>query len=110
MSLSQGVLSGFAFLFERELDPENRWVVLAHLIPWDELAGIYWKQTGVSRTGREGLNPRIVIGSLIIKYLCHLDDRETVDQISENIYMQCFLDYSGFVNEKPFESSCLVLK
>jgi hypothetical protein len=82
--------------------------VLAHLIPWDELAGIYWKQAGVSSTGREGLNPRIVIGSLIIKYLCHLDDRETVDQISENIYMQYFLGYSSFVNEKPFDASLFV--
>jgi hypothetical protein len=49
-----------------------------------------------------------VIGSLIIKHLCHLDDREVVEQISENIYMQYFLDYSGFVNEKPFDASLLV--
>jgi hypothetical protein len=107
-SPSQGVLAGFETPFERELNSENRWVVLAHLIPWDELACIYWKHVGVSSTGREGLNPRIVIGSLIIKYLCHLDDRETVDQISENIYMQYFLGYSGFVNEKPFDASLFV--
>jgi hypothetical protein len=49
-----------------------------------------------------------VLGSLIIKYLCHLDDREVVEQISENIYMQYFPGYSGFVNEKPFDASLFV--
>jgi hypothetical protein len=49
-----------------------------------------------------------VIGSLIIKHLCHLDDREVVEQISENIYMQYFLGYSSFVNEKPFDASLFV--
>jgi hypothetical protein len=49
-----------------------------------------------------------VLGSLIIKYLCHLDDREVVEQISENIYMQYFLGYSSFVNEKPFDASLFV--
>ncbi|MDR1097150.1 MAG: hypothetical protein LBL57_03360 [Tannerella sp.] len=27
--------------FDRELVPSNRWVVLAHLIPWGEICGIY---------------------------------------------------------------------
>jgi hypothetical protein len=62
----------------------------------------------ISRTGRPGLSPRIVLGSLIIKYLCHLDDRETVDQISENIYMQYFLGYPSFSNDPPFDASLFV--
>ncbi|MDN5213278.1 transposase [Fulvivirgaceae bacterium BMA12] len=44
-------------------------------------------------TGRPPLNPRVVIGALIIKHLCNLDDREIVAQITENIYMQYFLGY-----------------
>jgi hypothetical protein len=35
------VLSGFETPFERELNKENRWVTLSHLIPWDEICGIY---------------------------------------------------------------------
>jgi len=101
-------LPGFEHPFERELDLSNRWVVLSHLIPWDEICGIYYKQVGVSSTGRPGLNPRVVIGSLIIKYLCNLDDRETVDQISENIYMQYFLGYPSFTTERPFDASLFV--
>jgi hypothetical protein len=104
----QEKLAGFEHPFDRELDSSNRWVVLAKLIPWDEIAGIYYKHVGRASTGRKSLNPRIVVGSLIIKYLCRLDDREVVDQISENIYMQYFLGYPSFVNGKPFDASLFV--
>jgi hypothetical protein len=39
--------------------------------------------------------------------LCNLDDVETVNQISENIYMQYFLGYSSFTNEAPYDPSLL---
>ena len=104
----QLVLSGFETPFERELDKRNRWVVLSHLIPWDEICGIYLRKVPPSSTGRPSINPRIVLGSLIIKYLCNLDDRETVDQISENVYMQYFLGYSSFTSDKPFDASLFV--
>ena len=107
-SSSQMVLSGFETPFEKSLNPKNRWVVLSHLIPWDEICSLYWKKVGVKSTGRPGLSPRVVLGSLIIKHLCKLDDRETVDQISENIYMQYFLGYSSFTDESPFDASLFV--
>jgi hypothetical protein len=71
-------MPGFKTPFERELDRTNRWVVLSQLIPWDEICGIYRRQVPVSSTGRPGINPRIVLGALIIKYICNLDDRETI--------------------------------
>ena len=37
-----------------------------------------------------------------------MDDRETVDQISENVYMQYFLGYSSFTSDKPFDASLFV--
>ena len=40
--------------------------------------------------------------------MCNLDDRETVDQISENVYMQYFLGYSSFTNQAPFDASLFV--
>lgn len=40
--------------------------------------------------------------------MMNLDDRETVDQISENIYMQYFLGYPGFSVEPPFDPSLFV--
>jgi hypothetical protein len=63
---------------------------------------------GISSTSRPALSPRVVIGSLIIKHLCNLVEREAVDQMSENIYMQYFLGYSSFTNEPPFDASLFV--
>lgn len=107
VSPNQLTLEGFETPYERTLNPLNRWVVLAKLIPWDEVSGIYLKHTGISSTGRPALSPRVIIGSIIIKHLCNLDDRETVAQISENIYMQYFLGYTSFSNEEPFDASLL---
>lgn len=108
VSPSQLKLEGFESPFERELSKINRWVVLARLIPWDEICNMYLKFVPRGQTGRPPLNPRVVIGSLIIKHICNLDDRETVDQISENVYMQYFLGFSGFSNEAPFDASLFV--
>jgi len=108
VSPNQLVLAGFESPFDQKLNPTNRWVVLAHLIPWDEICNLYLKFVPVGQTGRPPLNPRIVLGSLVIKHMCNLDDRETVDQISENIYMQYFLGYPSFTNETPFDASLFV--
>ncbi|MCX6221600.1 MAG: IS5 family transposase [Bacteroidia bacterium] len=108
MSPNQLTLDAFKSPFERELNPSNRWVVLAGLIPWDEISSLYLKNVPASNTGRPALNPRIVIGSLIIKHMCNLDDREAVDQIAENIYMQYFLGYTSFIKEPPFDASLFV--
>jgi hypothetical protein len=108
ISPSQLTLDSFQTPFEQKLNPENRWVVLCRLIPWDEVCNLYLKNVGVSSTGRPPLSPRVIIGSLIIKHMCNLDDRETVSQISENIYMQYFLGYSSFSSEPPFDASLFV--
>ena len=85
LSPNQLTLEGFENPFDQKLSETNRWVVLARLIPWDEICNLYLKFVPKGQTGRPALNPRIVIGSLIIKHMCNLDDRETVDQISGNI-------------------------
>ena len=43
VSPSQLSLAGFESPFERSLNPENRWVRLAKLLPWDDLCSIYRK-------------------------------------------------------------------
>jgi transposase, IS5 family len=108
VSPNQLSLECFQSPFEQNLRSDNRWVVLSRLIPWDDVCNVYLKNTGVSSTGRPPLSPRVVIGSLIIKHMCNLDDRETVDQISENIYMQYFLGYTSFSSEPPFDPSLFV--
>lgn len=104
----QPTLPGFETPFTNELNPENRWIVLAKKIPWDSLVTVYQTQLRNDKTGAEGINPRVVIGSLIIKHLGTLSDRETVLQIQENVYMQYFIGYSSFSNEEPFDPSLFV--
>jgi hypothetical protein len=50
-STRQMVLSGFETPFERELNPDNRWVVLSKLIPWDDICPSISRQLGNSDTG-----------------------------------------------------------
>jgi hypothetical protein len=108
ISEKQLTLAGFETPFSRSLRPDNRWVVLAHKIPWDTLVSVYLSQLGNSDTGADGINPRVAIGSMIIKHICTLSDRETVQQIQENMYMQYFLGYSSFSDEEPFDPSLFV--
>jgi hypothetical protein len=107
-SPSQLSLPGFETPFEKNLKADNRWVQMAKVIPWDDLCGKYLKKVGVSTTGRPAINPRVVIGSLIIKHLCNYNDRETVQSISENMYMQFFLGYTSFNPDPPFDPSDFV--
>ena len=104
----QGVLPCFATPFSRSLSPDNRWGVMAGQIPWDILVSIYQKQMGNDRTGAGGINPRVALGSLIIKHVCDLSDRETIRQIRENVYMQYFTGYSSFCDTAPFDASLFV--
>ncbi|MEZ4994616.1 MAG: hypothetical protein R2824_29620 [Saprospiraceae bacterium] len=50
-SQNQLTLPGFEHPFERDLDPNNRWVKLADALPWDQLAKIYM-QSLCSDNGR----------------------------------------------------------
>ena len=87
---SQLSLENFKHPFHQQLDPNNRWVQLAELVPWDDLADIYAKHLSPN-AGRLSVDIRMVIGALIIKHKHSLSDRDTVQMISENIYMQYFL-------------------
>ena len=104
---SQLTLEGFEHPFDKELDLANRWVVLAGLVPWDELAAIYSHDLR-SDSGRETVDIRMVIGALIVKHRLKLSDRETVDQIGENIYIQYFCGLPSFQTGRPFDASLFV--
>ena len=82
--------------------------MLTHRIPWDALVNVYQTQMHKTRTGADGINPRVAICSLISKHMCDLSDRETVLQIQENMYMQYFIGYSSFSDEEPFDPSLFV--
>lgn len=107
-SQNQMTLEGFDTPFSRSLRKDNRWVELASKLPWDLLVNTYIKQMRNSNTGADGINPRVAIGAMIIKHMCDLSDRETVQQIQENMYMQYFIGYHSFSDEVPFDPSLFV--
>ena len=100
-------LEFFKHPFESKLDENNRWVVLASLIPWDDLASIYCQHLKRD-TGRKSVNVRSVLGALIIKHKEGLDDRGTIAMIQENIYMQYFCGLEGFSTSPIFDPSLFV--
>ncbi|MCF6307522.1 MAG: transposase [Flavobacteriaceae bacterium] len=93
--------------FEGSLLPDNRWVKLSKVVPWDSFAKIYMSVMN-SEIGRPGISPRIVLGALIIKHLENLDDRSVISNIQENIYMQYFVGLKGFCSKPIFDASLFV--
>jgi len=92
--------------FEIKINRNNRWVLLSEILPWEDLVSIYSK--AMSNFGRPSLEPRIAIGAMIIKTKLGLSDEETVEQISENMYMQFFLGLEAYQEEPLFDASLLV--
>ena len=90
------------------LDKTNRWVVLSDKIPWDDLVNIFYRFHPPNATGRKGLSPRIIIGSVNIKHFYDYDDRETLEQIRENAYLQYFIGLETFMTDPPFDSSLFI--
>ena len=107
VSPRQLTLEGFETPFEQQLLENNRWVKLAKAIPWDGIVSRYDK-IFKSEEGRKPISGRVVVGAIIIKHLNNLSDRETIEQIRENMYMQYFLGYSSYTCEAPFAPSLFV--
>jgi transposase, IS5 family len=107
-SIAQLPLPGFETPFAQKLTPTNRWVILAGKIPWDGMVKIYTNQLHNSVTGAGNINPRIVLGAIIIKHMCDYSDEETILQIQENMYLQYFIGLSSYTSEKVFDPSLFV--
>jgi len=97
----------FELPFEGKLAEDNRWVMMANLIPWSEFEDEYAQQFTIEM-GAPAKSFRTAIGALIIKERLGLSDRETVEQIRENPYLQYFIGLNKYSNEAPFEASMLV--
>ena len=108
-SSSSGQLSfeDFYLPFGGKLSADNRWVKLSELIPWEEIEVQYAEQFSQG-VGAPGKTLRMALGVLIIQEKMGLSDRETVEQIRENPYLQYFLGMSEFSDKAPFDPSSLV--
>jgi IS5 family transposase len=107
--ISEKQLSIFEFKtpFSQDLNPDNRWVTLAQVVPWELFANQYISLMN-TKHGRPGISPRIILGALIIKHKENLSDEKTIQAIQENVYMQFFVGLEGFQTHKVFDSSLFV--
>ena len=80
---------------------------MAELIPWSEFESEY-AENFPTVMGAPAKSFRMALGALIIKEKLGISDRETVEQIRENPYIQYFIGQLSYSNELPFDPSLLV--
>ena len=102
----QLTFENFHLPFGGKLDPENRWVKLADMIPWHVAEKLYVRNFP-SKRGAPALTVRMALGSLIIKEKLGLSDLETVEQVKENPYLQYFIGLESYQYASPFDASML---
>ena len=88
------------------LNPNNRWVVMAKLIDWSHIEDEYQKNFQ-SDKGEEAYSARVAFGVLLIKEFYAYSDRETVESIKENPYLQYFLGFSEYSYDLSLHPSSL---
>ena len=98
----------FILPFGGHLKEDNRWVQLRKHINWDIVDEEYQRNFKNKVTGQEAYPSSVAFGSLYIQRRLNLTDRELVEQIAENPYMQYFIGYKEYRNERPFDPSLLV--
>ncbi|TSA25603.1 MAG: IS5 family transposase, partial [Bacteroidetes bacterium] len=103
-SEKQLTIEEFRTQFEMKLQKDNRWVILAGKLPWNEMAKIYYRSLSPVM-GAPAKDARLVIGALIIKHMLCLDDRETIETIRENMYIQYFLGLCEYTYKDVFDHS-----
>ncbi len=107
-SKKQQKLEDFYMPFGGHLNEENRWVILSGKVPWKEIENDYKEKLGNTKMGAPAKPLRMALGSLIIKEKLQIADREVVEQIRENPYLQYFIGLEGYIDEAPFDSSMMV--
>jgi hypothetical protein len=96
----------FYLPFSGHLRSDNRWVILAGQIPWQQIEEAYGELFSQDN-GCPALSARIALGSLLIKERLGISDRETVEQIRENPYLQYFLGLMEYQDKPLFDNSMM---
>ena len=102
----QLTFENFYLPFGGHLRGDNRWVVLADQIPWDQIDDAYG-ELFCDDNGCPAKSARMALGALLIKERLAVSDRETVEQIKENPYLQYFLGLMEYQDDPPFDHSML---
>lgn len=105
-SYAQRSFENFYLPFSGKLDPDNQWIVLSQLVPW-ELVQRKYAETFDGYNGHVATDARIAFAALFIKEKKGTSDQGTVEEIQENPYLQFFLGYEEYTNKAPFDDSAM---
>ena len=89
-----------------KLSPENRWVRIANMIPWEKYEPEYAAQF-CEDNGAPATPFRMALGTLIIKQRTGNSDVETLESIIETPAMQYLIGLHEFKQEAPFCSASI---
>ena len=89
----------FNFPFGGKLLSSNRWVKMSQLIPWHQFEDEYCCNLSKSGQGPPAFSVRMALAALIIKERFGLSDKECVEQIHENPYLQYFCGLKQFTTD-----------
>lgn len=102
------IADDFFLPFGGKLNRNNRWVKLAELIPWSDFEDAYAQNFKSPTRGEKALSVRVALGTLIIQTKLKLVDAEVPLQIMENPYLQYFLGFDRFEDDRqPFDASLI---
>lgn len=104
---SERTLSLFRTPYEQSLDPDNRWVRMAAVVPWDEMAKVFFVHMSADH-GRASIDLRIILGALLVKHLEGISDEDTIQYIQENVYAQYFVGLPSFQTRPVFSPTLFV--
>jgi len=88
------------------LDPDNRWVVKARMVPWEMAEDRYAHM--FQKNGRKAKDIRKALGALLIQQDMKCSDEDVVQNIKENPYLQHFIGMDKWSSEAPFDPSLMV--
>ena len=101
---SQQRIEDFVFPYG-DLDPENDWVKLAALVPWETAEERYAAQ--FVNNGHPAHPCRMALGALLIQRRLKCSDEWVVKHVGENPYLQYFIGMKEY-GSCPFGASTLV--
>jgi hypothetical protein len=105
----QTTIEDFILPFGGKLSAENRWVKLSNLMPWDMVEEIYAEKFRNEKTdGRPPISARIAFGALHIKASEGFTNEKTLENMTENPYLQYFVGLKSYQTEPLFDLSMMV--
>jgi len=100
-------VTDFGMPLGMKLDPSNRWVKKAEIIPWEEIE-LRYAALFKNRKGNVAKPLRMALGALLIQTQYQYPDAEVPLQIRETPCLQYFCGMPAYEDKLPFDPSLMV--